>query len=325
MKKIIAFILALSICFAFCSCGGVDTDVPEKDGEIAEEKESENKNSDEADANDDTDNDEVTTLKKDAFVENHGVEVVASYVYDGDVYVVVKNITEKPVLSFTVAYLAFDKNGLPTESNYKRGTNSTANIMPGEKKIVSFYGNSTDAYASAIVTNITYSDDTTWEFDKVSDWYATIKKDFTVAAYNESLTKIAAEAIKAETNEYLSIDSTEKIHRNQFSTQDDFVFTLTNKSSKDIVKATIRVLEYDENGYAVSTSPYDTYCKNDNSTGGTINIAAGDTDEFSSNLFFEASCKQYKCIVQSVEFADGETWTNPYLYEWIITNNKTFS
>ena len=323
MKKFLAIILMLSLCFGLCACGGADADVQDKDEEIAEEKESENKDSelDEEAGEKTTKKEEKTTVT----AVNCGVEVVTSYVYDGDVFILVKNVSDKPVLSYSVAYMTVDKNGLPTESTYSKGTSSTANIMPGEKKFSSYRGNSTDAYATAVVTNITYSDNTTWEFDKVSEWYETMKTDFTVASYNESLTKLATDAAQAETNEYVSVDSSSKNHRNQFSTSDDFDFTLTNKSSKDVVNVTVRVLEYDENGYAVSTSPWNTYCKNDRSTGGTVNLTAGSTDTFTSSLFFEAGCKQYKCAVQSVEFADGETWTNPYIFEWIIVNNKSFS
>ena len=80
-----------------------------------------------------------------------------------------------------------------------------------------------------------------------------------------------------------------------------------------------------ENGYAVSTYPYDTYCMNDYGTGGTVNLVSGATKTYTASLFFEGTCKQYKYVVQSVTFADGEEWQNPYFYEWIFVNNKTFN
>ena len=84
------------------------------------------------------------------------------------------------------------------------------------------------------------------------------------------------------------------------------------------------VLEFDENGFPVSVSPSDIYCKNGHTTGGTVNLAVGETGSYSSSLFAEGSTTQIKTAIKEIEFQDGTKWENPYFYEWLVSNNASF-
>lgn len=340
MKKFLSLLLVFLLCLGLCACNNSDSANTDADDEEVEEnedndeeKKSEGKDSEDNDSDEKEEKpekDEQNTKAEETTTQapvKSGLDVVLAYTYDNDIKIVVENVSDKPILKFSVAFLGFDKNGLPTKDKYTTGNSSTANLMPGEKKLVSFYDSTGAEYVGATVSKITYQGDEEWERpdDNVTQWYETLKSRFSVESYNAGLSAMATEAVKAETNEFVTIDSTNKVDRNSYSDKDDFDFVLTNISDKDIVKVSVRVLEYDENGYPVSTSPYDTYCMNDYGTGGTVNLVSGETKTFTSSLFFAENCKQYKCVVQSIEFSDGEEWQNPYFYEWILVNNKSFN
>ena len=338
MKRFLSLLLVFLLCLGLCACNNSDSVNTDADDEEVEEnedndeeKKSEGKDSEDNDSDEKEEKpekDEQNTKAEETTTQapvKSGLDVVLAYAYDRDAHIVVKNVSDKPILSFTVAFICFDKNGLPLDDNYTKGNCSAVNLMPGEKGKVSFYESSEAAYVSATVSKITYQGNEEWENNNVDVWYDNVIKNFTVDAYNDAVALFAGDAKKAETNEYVSIDSTDKVYRNQYSTKDDFDFTITNISDKDIAGLNVLVLEYDENGYAVSTSPYNTYFKNDNKTGGTVNLVSGATDSFTDDLFFVAECKQYKCIVSYIEFTDGTSWENPYKYEWLFVNNKSFN
>lgn len=241
--------------------------------------------------------------------------------YDNNLYIVAENISDKTILDFKIGYLCFDANGLPVDG-YQTGNVSSANLIKGAKKSFSFYESCT--YAKAIVTSITFDGGETWENTDALLWSAT-QNTFSVDDYKAELEAMKATATQAETNPYIEIVSTRKYDNNQFSNDDDISFSLKNIGTLTASKVSLFVLQYDENGYAISVSPYDTYCKNGRSLGGTANITPGSTESFNSTLFFEANCSQYKCIVSSVTFDDGTEWDNPYMFEWILVNNKTFA
>lgn len=253
--------------------------------------------------------------------ENKYLNITATFSYDSYLYIVAENISDKTILDFKIGYLCFDANSLPVDG-YQTGNVSSANLIAGAKESFSFY--ETCAYAKAIVTSITFEGGETWENPDALLWSVT-QNTFSVDGYKAELEAMKATAAQAETTPYIEIVSTLKFNDNPYSTSDDMDFTLKNTGTLTASKVSLFVLQYDENGYAVTVSPYDTYCKNGRSLGGTANITPGSTESFNSSLFFEGSCSQYKCIVSSVTFEDGTEWNNPYLYEWILVNNKTFA
>ena len=84
------------------------------------------------------------------------------------------------------------------------------------------------------------------------------------------------------------------------------------------------ILEFDENGFPVAVNPYDTYCINGHQTGGTVNLAIGESGAYSTDLFISPTTTQIKVVISYIEFQDGSEWDNPYLYEWIIGNNEAY-
>ncbi len=253
-------------------------------------------------------------------------DMAVSFAYMNQRYtnIIVENTSDKVILDYKVAYIQFDKNGFSVSSNqYEGGSITAANLLPGDKEISSFYGVN-GKYVVATIVYIRYQGDETWEANNIEAWADNTIKNFTVDGYKESINALKDKAVLAETNEYVEIVSTEKYHDNQFSNKDDLSFTLKNISSNTIESATLCLLEYDENGLAIPTSPHNTYAKNDHVIGGTINLLSDTTNSFIKSLFFEPTCEKYKCIVKDIVFSDGTEWTNPYVYEWIFCNCDQF-
>lgn len=282
--------------------------------------------------NDSADKKENETTKKtdkknnqDVFSVSEDLKVCFAYSYDNSAYIVVENTSDKAILDYKVAYITFDKNGFSTvtDRKYETGQVTGANLLPNQKNICSFSDYS-GAYPVAVVSNISYQNGEEWTAIGLDDWADSTTSNFTVDSYKQSINSLSEAAKMAENNEHLKIVSSRKFHDNRFSNQDDFSFTLENISNQSIVSAQLKVLEYDDNGFAVTTAPYDKYAKNDKSTGGTINLTVGSRGTFTDNLFFVNTCSKYKCIISSIEFADGTEWTNPYLYEWIIVNCNNY-
>lgn len=258
------------------------------------------------------------------FTPCQDLKVIAAYIYDTDTSVIVENCGNKPIVKYTVAYMQFDRNGLLCKDGskeYTKGYDDSVNLMPGEKAHSTWWG-AKGMYATAAITKVEYADGTVWEASGLSSWVETQKNTFSVTDHNAKLSSLNEDAKKAENCNYASIDHYSIDHDNQFSTRKDFSFTLTNHTDKGILKINIFVLEFDKNGYPVSVSPYDTFCLNGHSTGGTVNVAAGTTDDFETTLFIFGSTTQVKFIIRNIEFSDGTVWENPWQYEWILLNNK---
>lgn len=253
-------------------------------------------------------------------------DMAVSFAYMNDRYtnIIVENTSDRAILDYKVAYIQFDKNGfLVSDDKYEGGSVTAANLLPGDKKFSPFYGVK-GKYVVATVVYIRYQGDEIWEANNIEAWADDTIKNFTIDGYKDSIAPLNDKAALAETNEYIEIVSTEKYHDNQFSNEDDLSFTLKNISSDTIESATLCLLEYDENGLAIPTSPHNTYVKNDHVIGGTINLLSDATNTFVKNLFFEATCEKYKCIIKDIVFSDGTEWTNPYVYEWIFCNCDQF-
>jgi len=265
-----------------------------------------------------------TVIEQEPVSENQDLRIVAAYSNDRYINIIVENISEKTILNYKVAYIEFDANGISvTTENYKNGGVNTANLLPGDKNLSSFYG-SRGKYACATVTYMEFSDGETWENHFVDNWAKEVKETFAVQQYEELLAELAPSAALAKINPHVSIESTSKEFTNRFSSLADIKFTLKNIGEKDITRASLWVLQFDSNGYAISTSPYSTYVINDRGVGGTINLAVGEVERYTDNLFLQGNCDKYKIIVATLVFADGTEWTNPYLYEWILVNTKTY-
>ena len=72
---------------------------------------------------------ETVQEEEEVFEQNQDLKVTVSYIYDNDPYVVVENVSDKPILDYSVAFLVFDKNGF-TVDDWCQGEVSSANLMP---------------------------------------------------------------------------------------------------------------------------------------------------------------------------------------------------
>ncbi len=266
--------------------------------------------------------------KSPLFEPSEDLKVTVAFVYDGDTYIVVENTGDQAILNYTVAYINFDKNGFVAtrdSDGYEAGRASTANIMPGEKYIAGWYG-ADGVYAVATVTGIDYADGTTWEAPsmQVDYWVKETSKNFSVENQSAMIATLKETGVQAEQNEYASLTDISIKHGNQFSSEHDFHFSIKNTSEQGITTLNVYVLEFDKNGFPVSVSPYDTYCANGHQTGGKVNLASGKSGSYSDDLFLSSTTTQIKVVISYIEFQDGSEWTNPYLYEWLIGNSKSY-
>ena len=319
MKKISLMLLTFAMCFSLTACGSSENAKPSTtDASIAGVgqtvtqaiKTPENKDKEEA--------------STETFELCNDLTVVSSFTYDNDQYVVVENVGDQAILEFSVAYINFDKNGFPMESgDYERGRYESANMMPGDKRIGSWYG-SDGAYSEAIVCGVKYQNGTEWELENIDAWQAETLKTFSVAEYKEKITALSENASKAYDIGDVAISNIKIVKDNPYSTSKDYNFSLENKSNQGILSVSIYVLEFDENGFPVSVSPYDKYCKNGHALGGTVNLGAGKKGSFGDDLFISGDTKYTKEIITQIEYQDGTVWENPYMYEWIISNNASY-
>lgn len=269
---------------------------------------------------------EATAINTGSYEICEDLEVVTSFIYDNYTYIVVENTGDRAVLNYGVAYINFDSNGFvkTTDSNgYESGKVNAANIIPGGKGIASWYG-ADGKYAVSAITWAEFADGSKWEMDWPENWANDARSTFTVDGYKAELEELKAEAVLAETNEYATLLGVKVSNENPYSTKLDFEFNVQNNSEQGITQMNVFVLEFDENGFPVSVSPYDTYCMNGHQTGGTVNLAAGESNSYVDDLFASPTTANIKVIISYIVFQDGTEWQNPYVYEWIVANNSSY-
>lgn len=331
MKKLSAFILAIALALFLSACGsGVNNNPSAGTGNDSSTATADNKSIDDKIKLPDESKSEpvLDTQDNQLFVPNEDLQVITAFVYDNDTYVVVENKGNQAVLNYRVAYINFDKNGFVAtrdSDGYEGGKADTANIMPGSKSLAGWYG-ADGEYAVATVVGVDYADGTTWEADsvKIDHWANATSKEFSLETHKANLASLKEAGALAESNEYAALTDFNLKHGNKFSNKHDFHFSVENMSNQGILSLNLFVLEFDENGFPVSVSPYDTYCINGHRTGGTVNLAAGNSSSYSDDLFIQGTTTQVKTVISYIKFQDGTEWNNPYLYEWIIGNSSAY-
>lgn len=330
MKRYFTLILAVALILSLTACS--DSSITEKEDittqqvELTNESNNPNINNTAASTNTPTSTPEQAETK--TFEPNEDMQIITAFVYDKNTYVLVENVGEQAILNYRIAYINFDKNGFVTtrdSDGYKTGKADTVNIMPENKELTKWYGADGD-YAVAAIVGVDYADGTSWEAEnvKIDRWAETASKEFSVDTYKTSLVKLKEQGTLGETNEYAALTDFGLKHDNRFSDKQDFHFSIENKSEQGILNLNLFILEFDENGFPVSVSPYDTYCINGHAISGTLNLAAGNSSSYSASLFAQGTTTKIKSIIAYLELQDGTEWINPYLYEWIIGNCSTY-
>ena len=330
MKRCLTLILAVALILSLTACNGSSTtekeDIATQQIELTNE--SNNPNADNTVTPTDT---PLSTPEQDetkAFEPNEDLQIITAFVYDKNTYVVVKNVGEQAILNYRITYINFDKNGFVAtrdSDGYKRGRADTVNIMPENKEVTKWYGADGD-YAVAAIVGVDYADGTSWEAEsmQIAKWAETASKEFNVDTYKTSLAELKEQGVLGENNEYATLTDFSLKHDNRFSDKQDFHFSIENKSEQGILNLSLFVLEFDENGFPVSVSPYDAYCINGHTTSGTLNLAAKSSSSYSASLFAQGTTTKVKTIIAYLEFQDGTEWNNPYLYEWVIGNCSAY-
>lgn len=221
MKKTIAILCALAICFSLAACGG------KSDSKKSSEKES------------------VTEEKR------SGLQVVTAFVSDNDVNVVVENNYAKTVTGFDVAYVGYDNSGKAVQEYHQTDSISSVKIANGQRECVSFYDGYDFAYVDVIITSVTFEDGKTTENRGVDMWSEmALESTFSVDEYKDKLASLGEEAVKTADNDYLKITAT-------FVYDNYLNIVAENLSDKTIIDFQITYICYDSNGLVV-TKGYET-------------------------------------------------------------------
>ena len=255
------------------------------------------------------------------------MEVLAISKSSSKMFFLVKNKGQKTVQDFTLSYIGFDASGnnisLGREGDYDSFTFRTANVIPdGLYGMDTYVRIKSDVkYIIAVVSDITYKDGSTWSMGGLDTWAKDEAAKFSVEAqkrYIEGLKDISDEA---ERNPYLEITASKKYHDNMFSSSDDFAIEIKNIGDKAVRKINLVLMEYDQNGYSVDVSPYESCTINSRQIQiSDANLNFGQSDQWIWNLLFEPSCSNYVVNVSEIEFIDGTTWINEKILHWIVYN-----
>ena len=143
------------------------------------------------------------------------LEIQALYFndYDNYGYFTVKNVGDKVIKDFTVAYIGFDSNGNNIKVGYdedifEKVKFETANIIPGSvyglDSTIYIYDDNI-SYFDIAIESITYKDGEKWEMKGIENWANKSANSFDINSIKETKENLKTKALLAEKNDYLKI------------------------------------------------------------------------------------------------------------------------
>ena len=133
------------------------------------------------------------------------VHVIAGFGYKNDSYIVFENVSDSPILNVQFAFMSFDDNGFLNGNEPKTGSADNVNLMPGDKTIISFYGDN-GKYIKATASHIDFSDNEEWDNYNVDGWFEQYKMGLDIDEENKLIEGLAEDAQKATTDEYVKLE-----------------------------------------------------------------------------------------------------------------------
>lgn len=279
MKKIISLLLSMVLLLSLAACG-----VPAKEPEPPE-----------------------------AYVPSEDIEVVLTRVVEGalngNIKVVTRRTSEKELKAMELTCLYYDASGKQLGEAEKIECTFSAH---GKFSIWTFTATGLPAYAEAIVSSVTYADETKSVCPGVSTWVQTSSATFTVDKYEKAMADMAkTEAVAAEKCDAVSCAAGELAEQK-------LRVELTNNSEKEINEVIVYALWFDEAGAPIDMK-------------GVLipnaeNVSAKNLkpeEKAAYKISVPEGAASAKLIVKEITFADNTTWENDFTYEWAFCNYKT--
>ncbi len=164
------------------------------------------------------------------------------------------------------------------------------------------------AYLAATVAAVTT--DTKTSCPGVDTWAEETVAAFSPNAYEQSLKAMRKKNLAAK---YDMVSYS-------FKSWDNSVlkYTVKNETEKDMDSVHLYVLYYDKDGKPVSTGS--NLCSNSKILE-SLDLKAGEEATFTVSV--PEGSAGIKAVIDSITYADGEVFQNPYIYEWLISNYQT--
>lgn len=241
------------------------------------------------------------------YVPSDKATVASSYMVNGTAKFIISLSDGADVKDVGVACMYFDENG-KLLSEYETISCSVS----GEKR--TSWETSAPANCLYVVATVAYTIDSSIqkvECKGLDTWAKETEENFTVAGHKKQMEAWAQEGAKAETCEYVKIDSL---------TVTDGVLEvgLTNLKTQDFPQVHVYLLLYDENGYPIDgggkTCPN---CKLVN----LPNLRSEETATYTYTV--PAGTVSAKCIISAVKNDEATLWSNEHQFDWLYSNYAT--
>lgn len=270
MKKLLALVLAALLLFSLAACGGITEEEPE------------------------------------VYVASQDIEVAVAVVQSGKAKAVTRKLSDKELKSIDLACVYFDLSGKQV------GEAETVQCdfsQDADLTIWTFTAAPEAQYMEAIVSSVTYADDTKHTCPGVSTWASTTSALFTPENHASKMETMASkEAAAAQTCDAAAITL-------GTPAEGKLELTVKNTSGKEVDEVIAFLLWFDAEGNPIEMNGVFV----PNSEKISAKTLAVD-EEATYTATAPEGAASAKGIVQSVTFTGGESWQNDYIYEWAIVN-----
>lgn len=243
------------------------------------------------------------------YVPSADIEVVHAYVVEGaltgNIKVATRRLSEKALKSMELTCVYYSASGEQVgESETIECTFSQQNKF----SVWTFSATSLPAYVEAIVSSVTYEDETKSVCPGVSTWVKTSSATFTAEKYAKQLEDMAkTEAAAAEKS-----DVTCEVGQIE---EQKVGIALTNTGDKEIAEIMLYVLWFDATGAPVDMKGV--FVPNtENVTAKSLAVGEKATYKVSA----PEGAASAKAIVKEITYADETVWENDFTYEWAFSN-----
>lgn len=239
----------------------------------------------------------------------------------------IRNDTDKVITDIELAIMPLDENFLPmlkepiTDRQENANILPSADIEPGEAKVLGMLDTGEGEikiqngyqYYTAVVSYVKFRDGSEWKADNLQLWIDDVNMNYSKEDWFAERDKLKERAVKAESNEYLN--NLTNIGATTWSGNDPRLL-INTPDNLDITKVksfSSIILLYDKKGKYVDYTIITVESKN------ASEINSGDRGWKLSQIAPD-DLGYTKNIIYSIDFTNGESWSNPYSTYWLKYN-----
>lgn len=321
-EKILSFVCAAMMMGSFSACGKAESNVTEESN-ISEFSESTTVTS-----VPETTTEETTTTPEPVFEPCPDVSVdfirkqqlLSYYGYE----YCIRNDSDKVITDIDVTIMPLDENFLPmlkepiTDHQENANILPSSDIEPGEEKVLGILDTGEGEikiqngyqYYTAVVSYVKFRDGSEWKADNLQLWIDDVNMNYSKKDWLAEKEKFKENAIKAESNEYLH--NVTNVRATVSDGDNILVFKAPDNMDTSKISSFIALVTfYDKQGKYVDYRLY-----NDNNP-------FIDEPSFDFTVSMKPNELGYtKNIIYSIDFSNGESWSNPYSTYWLNYNQR---